>query len=377
MKRTVPWFIPCLLFVLALAGCASDDNDEPAAFPAATVQQLDAAIDAEMAAQNLPGAVVAAWIPGQGSYVVARGSADLSTGRPRAVDDPFRIASISKTFIGTAVLQLADRKRLATTDLLARWYPDFPNAELITVDHLLRMRSGIPDSADSAFLAYYYADPLSGLKAEDMIARAAARRGEFVAPGTVTHYANINFILLERIVEKASGTDIRSFLADNVFRPLGMSGTSYPTGPAFSGPLRGYSLDAASGRLVDRTVLDPTPAGGAGALISTVADLRSYARALCLGGLLDPETQRRRLLATPFENGPPSSAAYGAAVARLGPFCGHNGTIFGFSSEMWYVPAKDAVVIVSVNRLDLDDESRSAAIFGRVARILFADLLGG
>jgi len=373
----VPGFITCLLFALALAGCAGDDDDPPAALPAATVQQLDAAVDAELAAQNLPGAVVAVWIPGQGSYLAARGSADLASGRPRALDDPFRIASISKTFIGTAVLQLADRRRLATTDALAKWYPDFPNAHLITVDHLLRMRSGIPDSADSAFLAYYYANPLTGLKAEDMIARAAARRTEFVAPDTVTHYANINFILLERIVEKASGSTIQAFLADNVFRPLGMTGTSYPTGPAFPGPLRGYSLDAASGRLVDRTVLDPTPAGGAGALISTVADLHAYARALCSGGLLDAETQRRRLAFAPFENDPASAAGYGQAVARLGPFCGHNGTIFGFSSEMWYVPAKDAVVIVSVNRLDLDDQSRSAAIFGRVVRILFADLLGG
>ena len=48
-------------------------------------------------------------------------------------------------------------------------------------------------------------------------------------------------------------------------------------------------------------------------------------------------------------------ARYGEAVTQLGPFCGHNGTIMGFSTEAWYLPAEDAVVVVNVNRLDADD----------------------
>jgi D-alanyl-D-alanine carboxypeptidase len=55
----------------------------------------------------------------------------------------------------------------------------------------------------------------------------------------------------------------------------------------------------------------------------------------------------------------------------LGDWCRHNGAIFGFSSEMFYLPQEEAVILVSVNRLDLDDQSKSTEIFPGVSKILF------
>ena len=177
------------LLQLAISGC-DDDGEGNKNFSADTVQKLDSTIATEMQTQNLPGVVVGVWAPGEGTYVVARGTANLATGRPRQMNDPFRIASISKTFIGTAILQLVDEGKLATSDKLAKWYPAFPNADRITIGDLLRMRSGIADSADQAFLEFYYDNPLTTLTAEDMINRSAARVAEFVPPDTVTKYAN-------------------------------------------------------------------------------------------------------------------------------------------------------------------------------------------
>jgi D-alanyl-D-alanine carboxypeptidase len=57
----------------------------------------------------------------------------------------------------------------------------------------------------------------------------------------------------------------------------------------------------------------------------------------------------------------------------MGEFCGHNGTIFGFSSEMFYLPEEDAVIVVNVNRLDADDESKSTDLFLAVAKILYPE----
>ena len=361
------WRLLAWCALLLVGACGADDETAPT-YPPDTRRQIETVIDDEMATRNLPGVVVGVWQAGFAPYVVARGQADLATGRARAADDPFRIASITKSFIGTAVLLLVDRGQLALTDTLDRWYPAFPNARLITVDHLLRMRSGIADSADKAFLAEYHADPLIALDAEAMIARSAARRAEFIAPDTVTRYINVNFILLERIVEKTAGTDIRTFLRRNVFDPLGLAHTLYPTDSTLPGALRGYSLDAASGRQVDRTVLNPLPAGGAGALISTLDDLHVWGRALCAGGLLSPALQAARQVPTHLED-EPAFVGYGIGLARLGRFCGHNGTIFGFSSELWVLPERDAVIVVSVNRLDLNDASQSFAVFARVARV--------
>jgi D-alanyl-D-alanine carboxypeptidase len=111
--------------------------------PAATVAALDDAIAKAMTDGNLPGLAIGIWAPGEGDYVVARGKADLATGLPRLVEAPFRIGSITKTAVGTVILKLVEAGQLSKTDMIEKWYPDFPKANEITIDDLLRMRSGI------------------------------------------------------------------------------------------------------------------------------------------------------------------------------------------------------------------------------------------
>ncbi len=340
--------------------------------PADMVAQIDRVVTEEMAAKNLPGVALAVHVPGRGDYVAAWGEADLASGLARSVDDHFRIGSVTKTAIGTLVLGLVADGKLALDDPIARWFPDFPNADSITVEDLLRMRSGIKDSWDEAMLARYYADPMMPVSADDMIAMAAANGAGFVAPDTVTVYTNGNFLLLEKIAEAAGGAASPELLEQRVFAPLGLQETLMPTGPELPGPLRGYGWDAAAGRFDDRTELNPAPVGGAGAMISTLADMSVWVRALCRGALLTPAAQAERLRTTPLE-GAPASVGYGEAVAMLGPFCGHNGTIMGSSTDAWYLPAEDASVVVNVNRLDADDRSFSTDIFLKVAKIVFPD----
>lgn len=336
------------------------------------VRALDAEIDRAIAQDGLPSVAVAITIPGSGTYLATRGEADLETGRSRTATMPFRIASITKSFTATAVLQLVDRGRLSLGDTLAKWYPDFPNAASITVDDLLRMRSGIPDSLDHAFLEEYYADPLARITPEESIARAAARADEFRPAGVETVYNNLNYIFLQEIVRKTTGRNLGAQIRGAILRPLGLRTTSYPGGDILPGPLRGYSLDAATGRLVDRTTLNPGVAGGAGAMISTLRDLTAYARALGEGTLLRPATQAARLRGDTIA-GSPDFVKYGQGVEMLGPFVGHNGTIFGFSSEMFYLPALRATIVVSVNRLDVDDVSRSTPLFLSLSKIAFPE----
>jgi D-alanyl-D-alanine carboxypeptidase len=362
------WLTSALLLLGACAAVAHP----PLRFDPAVEARLDELLRERIAAQRLPGIVVLISVPGQGEYLRAFGEADLRTHAPRRLDDPFRIASITKTFTATVVLQLTDDGKLALSDPVSTWYPDFPNGDRITIDHLLRMRSGIPDSLGENFLAEYYADPLMRLTPDQAIARSAARKAEFIAPDTVTRYTNVNFVLLEQIAVKVSRQPIGAQLDHRIFKLLGLTGTSYPTDSTLGGTTRGYSWNPQSGVFDDKTVLDPTPAGGAGAMISTLADLKPYARALCTGTLLKPETQRLRLKATTLE-GEPAFVQYGAGIARIGRFCGHNGTIFGFSSELFYLPEKDAVIVIDVNRLDLDDKSQSTESFLSITKLLFPE----
>ncbi len=361
--------IMILLAILLLAALALAQTTGPR-LPAATVTQIETLIKSTMAEKNLPSVAVGVWIPGQGNYEAAFGTANLATGRKRQVSDPFRIASITKTFTATAILQLVDQGKLSTADPISKWFPDFPNAAQITVRDLLTMRSGLADFADLALLEWYYHNRLAPFGPQDAIRLTAAQASKFTPPNQKTVYINTNYVLLAEIVEKASGQDMNSFLAANVFAPLGLKGTFYATEPRLSGELRGYGWDAATKSFEDVTELNPGLPGGAGAVVSTLDDLRIYFRALCAGGLLKPATQAKRLEGTVLD-GAPAFVRYGEGVEHLGPFCGHNGTIMGFSSEAFYLPAKDAVIVVNVNRLDADDHSQSTELFLRLTKMLF------
>ncbi|GGO41355.1 serine hydrolase domain-containing protein [Deinococcus humi] len=369
MTVTQPaWFIPAL-FSLALTSFATA---QPAArpLPAATVAQIDSIVRDIMREKNLPSVAVGVWIPGQGEYQAAFGTANLQTGRMRQVGDAFRIASISKTFTATAILQLADQGQLSTSDLLSNWFPDFPNSSRITVKDLLTMRSGVAEYADADVLAAYYRRPLAPFTAQDAVRLAAAKVASFTAPDEQTVYTNTNYVLLEQIVERVSGQDMDAYLQANVMTPLGLRRTFYATGPLLPSLLHGYSLDPDTGTFRDMTWLNPQLAGGAGAVVSTLDDLHTYVRALCTGTLLQPATQAERLAGQPGA-GSPSFIQYGEGVLLFGPFCGHNGSIFGFSSEAFYLPARDAVIVINVSRLDHDDKSHSSELFLRLSKALF------
>lgn len=322
--------------------------------------QLEAAIDKHMRDHNLPSVEVSLAIPGEAPYYFVKGKANLETGRERTPDERVRIASNTKTFVGTVILRLVDQGKLSTSDTLDKWFPDFPNADKITVDDLLRMRSGIPDPFDEAWLAKYYANPLMSESAEESIKLAADRAKDFTAPGQVTKYVNVNFVLLQVIAEKVSKTPIETLIAE-MLQPLGLRATLWPTDNTLPGGLHGYSWNAATSKFEDKTILNPQAPGGAGAMISTVGDLRTYVRALCTGQLLKPETHAERMKSEPLSGSPPF-VRYGEGIGLFGKFCGHTGTIAGFSTDMFYLPDLDATVITSVNRLDLDDQSQSTPL---------------
>jgi D-alanyl-D-alanine carboxypeptidase len=173
-------------------------------------------------------------------------------------------------------------------------------------------------------------------------------------------------------VRKVSGEPLGSRIAEGILEPLGMEDYFYATDDRLPGTLRGDSWDQKNKEFEDKTILNPAVLGGAGAMVSTLSDLRRYAKALCKGGLAEPNTQKARLRSAPME-GDPAFVRYGQGLVFLSDFCGHNGTIFGFSSELFYLPQKDAVMVVNVNRLDLDDQSKSTEIFLGISKIFFPE----
>jgi len=362
-----------LLLLACLSGCGNGEQESPR-FSDDVVKRLDGAVADQMRYGDLPGVVVGVWVPGEGEYVVARGKANLETGEKREVGDPFRVGSITKTFVATAVLRLVEEGELSKSDKLAEWYPDFPNAEKITVGDLLKMRSGIVEGSDTgdAFWEAYKKDRLAGLSTDDVIERAAessARLGH--PPDQRTEYTNANYVLLGEIAE-VSGEDLGAHLDRTILGPLGLEDTAYPGTSDLPGDLRGYHRDIYRVEPVDTTVVDPNPIAGAGAMVSTVWDLKVWAKAVCTGELLEPETHEARLRTQPV-SGWFGEVGYGEGIIEAGSFCGHGGDLFGFDSQMLYLPQRDATIVISVNKTDPYADPPAEALAGDIVSILFPE----
>nr|WP_245234221.1 serine hydrolase domain-containing protein [Mycobacterium sp. PS03-16] len=323
-----------------------------AAQPVPTLDaQLDAAVAARMAQMGIPGAIVSLSIPGELDYVRAVGVGDSSTRIPVSIDDHTRIGSITKTFTGTAVLQLVDQGRIRLSDPISQYVDGVPAGDQITLDMLGRMRSGLPNytESDEFGTRVYQESPLGpdafALTPRQIVDEAFTLPTDF-PPDAQWEYSNTNTVLLGMVVEKVTGMPFAEYLQQNVFGPLGLTRTSYPANGLLPGPyLHGYTK-APDGNVYDTTLWNPSWADAAGEIVSNLADLRRWAPAVATGALLRPETHARRL-ADGSEVVP--GAAYAFALFNAHGWIGHNGDIPGYATVAVYLPERNATLVVIAN----------------------------
>jgi D-alanyl-D-alanine carboxypeptidase len=324
-----------------------------------------------MSAQRQPGLVVGISIPGRGEFSRAFGVGDTTTKTPMKRDDHIRIASITKTFVAVAALRLVDQSKLKLDDTLATWIEGIPNGDKITIRELLGMRSGIFDfTSDPKFLADFTADPLMAFSLHDVVAIVQRHEPDF-APGEKVVYCDTNYYFIGAIVEKVTGRPIADVIRDEILAPLNMAHTSFPTTAAMPEPFaRGYYAgEDGKGELKDFTASNPAVAWSAGAMISTLDDLRIWAKALATGALLKPETHAEQLkfgtiTTKPFQIG------YGLGIANFGGLVGHNGAIFGYTTAMFYVPAADATLVVEGNLASNFSNSATEIAYALAKRLM-------
>jgi D-alanyl-D-alanine carboxypeptidase len=267
---------------------------------------------------------------------------------------------------------LVDAGQLTLGDHLESYVPGIPNGDQITIEQLLGMTAGIYNYVeDPAFESAYSADPLLPFTPDDALAIISQHPPDF-APGERLNYSDSNYVLLGLIIEQLTGQSVGEAITAGVIEPLGLAGTSYPTTPEMPDPYtRGYASDPERSGLRDVTRSDPAVAGPAGAMISTLADLRIWTTALAEGSLLSPEMQRERLrwIHVP---GRDFDLGYGLGIMELNGFMGHNGSIFGYSTWMMHLPDDDATIVVLTNRAETQTET-ARGIFLDIVTFLFPE----
>jgi CubicO group peptidase (beta-lactamase class C family) len=361
--RHYSWFA-----LLTFAACSSDQMPPSgvATAPTSTAQEMDAE-----APNQLAQAVDALFVEAESAnafsgsvLVVDKGRRVLDKGyglalpkgtRKNAPDSIFRVGSISKQFTASAILKLAQQGKLAVTDPVSKFFPEYPKANLVsdgaevTLHHLLSHTSGLPDPASlPAVSKLFWFKPIDPqVQVDAAMALPLVRK-----PGAKYAYLNYNYLLLGLVVERASGEKYEAFLRKELFEPAGMSDTGTAL-TSTKAERASVGSDIKAGKLTvledDRTFTDRdvTLAFGAGQIYSTTSDLAKWDRTLNGETVLNAAS--KSLLFTPNL----SEYGYGWVVRKSAgtPIQWHNGALspLGFSSYMIRVPSKDRFVVYLSN----------------------------
>ena len=323
--------------------------------PARTRAHVERIVRRFQDVNRTPGVLIGIWSP-KGTFVSATGVADLASGQPLKAGMQFKIASQTKTFTANLILQLVGEGKVSLGDHISKWIAGVPNGDQITIRELLNHTSGLADGFTAPAIQ---AQVPTGCTVDDLLT-AEATFPPVAAPGMKWSYSNYGYNLLGRVVELVTGQDLSTAIQQRIARPLGLRRTLLPTsGNGLSAPFtHGYGTGdvgptQAPSAADDATALPGSCLWAHGGMVSRLADMRVWSRALATGALLKPSVWREANRdAVPFVfagnyNGP-GRWKYGLGFVESGGFIGGTGSFAGYESTAMYSPARrTAIEVVS------------------------------
>ncbi|MEI6207548.1 MAG: serine hydrolase domain-containing protein [Desulfuromonadales bacterium] len=312
-------------------------------------------------------------------YSSARGRM-YPIGTTAPIDDRtlFDVASLTKVIAtAPAVMKLLESGRITLMDSLSRWFPEFKGTgrEEITILNLLTHTSGLDDAT------------LSDRTPLQSAIRHAASQKVWNPFGNRFRYADINFILLGELVQRASGQSLDRFSQEHIFAPLGMADTMFipPAEIVRSiAPTLGPDKQLHAGIVQDENARLLAGVAGHAGLFSSISDLSRFAVMLLDQGELDSRRFfSQRVVA---QMTAPYFFSSGRVVRGLGwdifsPFSSPRGRHFsdvsfghtGYSgSSIWIDPELDLFVILLTVRLDYRDISHFSMLRSDISTLAAA-----
>ncbi len=332
--------------------------------------ELDGYLSTRRVAEHISAVSLAVSSPGRRlSINLAVGSTRYRGGHPISPNSLWQVGSNTKAFTAVILLQLEAEGKLSINDRLGKWLPQYPAWRQITIKQLLNMTSGIPDAINrpgGPFFRAYAADPNQVFSPKRLVSFVAG-----LPLKTGWNYSNTNYVLAQMIIERVTHDSYADQLRRRIVIPLGLHNLFFsagryprtvtarePAGYFYVGP---DALPAMASQFGKDQSRYPVTGPASGGIVSSLADLVKWDRALFTGREL-PRKQQRELeslvstkTAKPIKNTTRADpVGFGLGVAQmtdpgLGTVWAYEGSTWGFRLLLIYVPRSGSAIAIGAN----------------------------
>lgn len=312
----------------------------------ANAQKLETKIDNLLATvfkdKSGPGAVFLVAKNGKPIYRKAFGQANIELDVAMLPENVFQLGSMTKQFTAIAILQLVEQGKLELKAPIAKYIPDYPNGNNITIHQLLTHTSGIKDFTKMKSINSIAQKDLSPKEMVDFFKNEPV---DF-APGEKFDYNNSGYVLLGYLIELAAGETYENYIQKHIFDKAGMSHSRYASDVAIVNK-RAYGYRKNDAGYVNKPKISFSVPFASGSLMSTVDDMLRWQNALNKKLLLKENTLKQAFTKYKLNNGEEYTYGYGWHLKEINGVATreHGGSVFGFKTMGVYVPSLDVYVI--------------------------------
>ncbi len=359
MRSLLIFTLTLLLFVPVRGGDIAAIKQAPEL--QSTIGLLDSWIASQVEYQQLPGLSIAVLYGNDLVWSKAYGFADIQKRTPMTTESVFRIASITKTFTSTAIMQLRDQGKLRIDDPVVKYLPWFtyknkyPDGPQPTLRMLMTHTAGLPGEA-----AFPYWTDHKFPTREQMVEALKGQESIFEAD-TRFRYSNLGLAILGEVVAAVSGEPYPEYIQKHILDPLGMKSSSViPTADQMKRLVTPYGRKLPDGSRAVSTFTDSRALTAAANMSSTPEDLARYAAAHLQEGKNDNPLGMRgstlREMHRPqwMQSSWKSAWGLGFSVGKNDDRVtfGHGGWVGGNKSQLLVSPSEKTAVIVMINADD-------------------------
>jgi len=279
-------------------------------------------------------------------YTKSVGFADADSGKEINKDTKTRMGSITKTYTAVLVLKAVEEGRIKLDDKLSSFYPQVKNADKITIEQLLKHRSGIFNfteiPGENQWEQTFHTE-------EEFIGFFVNEKSNF-DPNTDYEYSNTNYALLGFILQKIYGKSFAAILEEKICRPLHLKNTYFS---AETDETKNEALSYnIQNKFIQNAKVNFSNHPASGGMVSTAIELNVFLSALFNGKLISEKSLELML--------PTNKGEYGMGIEKL-PFSSpegfaHSGRIENYFSEYWYFPKEKLGIVTLSNAINIYTE---------------------